>query len=84
MNKPIGIIQESSLLRSFTKDEHKLIKDVKAHMSVATDVKSWNELRELAKKKWDEKIISAVDGLRKWVLSYDKPTKSYTLIGVKF
>lgn len=70
--------------RQFTKVEFAQINDLKRFMQDAFDVKSWNHLRTQAKEIWDEKIISAVDGMRKWLIEYNKPTKTCTLIGVKF
>jgi hypothetical protein len=68
--------------RSFTPIELEQIKELKVHMSTAFDAKSWNFLRDEAKEIWSEKIISAVDGVRKWLIRYDKPNVTY--IEIKF
>jgi hypothetical protein len=70
--------------RTFTQIEYQQIKDVKEYMKSAFDVKSWNQLRNEAKGLWPERIISAVDGLRKWIVKYDKPSKTCTCLGVQF
>ena len=70
--------------RSFTPIELEQIKDLKNFMSTAFDVKTWNFLRDEAKQIWVEKIISAVDGLRKWSISYDKSSKQVKFVGVQF
>lgn len=77
-------MESSTGIRTFNQVELQQIKDLKAHMASAFDVKSWNLLRDEAKSIWDEKIISAVDGIRKWLISYDKPSKTVTYIGVGF
>jgi hypothetical protein len=69
--------------RSFNATELQQIKELRTHMTKATNVWSWNSLRDEAKQRWGEKIISAVDGLRKWAISYDKPTKVVTYLCVK-
>ena len=66
--------------RSFNQIELLQIKELKDFMATAQNAKSWNFLRDEAKEIWDEKIISAVDGLRKWLLSNDK---AKTCLGVK-
>lgn len=48
------------------------IQELKNFMSHAHDVSTWNNLRKQAFITWDEKIISAVDGSRKWVINKDK------------
>jgi hypothetical protein len=53
--------------RSFNVIEIAKIKELKAFMKHATDVATWNDLREQAKSIWDEKTISAVDGMKKFV-----------------
>lgn len=74
---------ENETIRHFTKEEMAQIKDLKEFMSKASDVKSWNNLREEAKSKYPERIITAVDGQRKWIIEHDKPTKTKTCVGVK-
>jgi hypothetical protein len=69
-------------VRSFNSFELDQIRELKQHMSTATDVQSWNEIRSAMKRIFPEKIISAVDGLRKWHIKYDKPTKTITYLGV--
>jgi hypothetical protein len=71
------------LPRSFNKVEMAQIQDVKLYMSPAFDVQSWNHLRRQAKGLWPEKIITAVDGLRKWVVVYNKSTKTCLCFGMK-
>jgi hypothetical protein len=66
--------------REFNPIEHQQIKELKDFMSTAYNAQTWNFLRDEAKEIWDEKIISAVDGLYKWVISKDK---SKTCLGVK-
>jgi hypothetical protein len=68
-------------VRSFNSHELDQIKELKRHMSTATDVESWNGLRSFMKRMFPEKIISAVDGLKKWHIKYDKPTKTITYLG---
>lgn len=70
-------------VRSFNQVELLQIKELKDFMSSAFNVESWNLLRDEAKCLWPEKIISAVDGLRKWLVRYDKPSKSVIYMGVK-
>ena len=70
--------------RTFTKVEYLQIEDLKRYMSSAQDVKAWNHLREQAKDLWPEKIISAVDGLRKWIMKYHKSTKTWECLGMAF
>jgi hypothetical protein len=71
--------------RSFSSIELEQIKQLKVHMSKAINVEDWNHIRNEAKKTWPEKIISAVDGLRKWIVSYNKSTKQVSYEpGVKF
>lgn len=71
-------------VRSFNSIELLQIKELKDFMSTAFDASSWNYLRDEAKQLWSEKIISAVDGLRKWAITYDKSTKTVIYNGVKF
>lgn len=79
-----NVLRETSTsVRTFTKLELQQIESFKQYMSQAKDVQSWNSLREKAKEIIPEKIISAVDGLHKWIIKYDKPTKTVTYIGVK-
>jgi hypothetical protein len=52
-------------------------------MSLAHDVPTWNNLRRQAKAVWSERIISAVDGMRKWVIKYDRQTKTKEAVGCK-
>lgn len=68
----------------FSKVEKTQIKDLKEFMKSAFDVKSWNHLREQAKEIWPNKIISAVDGLRKWSIEYNKQTKTKICLGISF
>ena len=70
--------------RTFDSVELMQIKEVKKFMSTAFNVGSWNYMREQAKTIWSNKIISAVDGLYKWAIKYDKPSKITTCLGVKF
>ena len=70
--------------RSFTTSEIDQIKELKLFMSTASNVWTWNALRDEAKRKYGERIISAVDALRKWVIVYDKPSKKVNFFGVKF
>ena len=70
--------------RSFSTEELAQIKELKAFMSTALNVQSWNALRDEAKKAYGERIISAVDALRKWVIVYDKSSKKINFFGVKF
>jgi hypothetical protein len=72
------------LPRKFNSVEVAQIKEVQVFMAPSFDVRSWNHLREQAKDIWSEKIITAVDGLRKWMIQYDKPTKTCTCVGMKF
>ena len=58
--------------RTFNKVELEQIKELKNFMSTAYNAETWNFLRDEARLIWDEKIISAVDGLRKWLISNDK------------
>jgi hypothetical protein len=51
-------------------------------MSTSFDVKSWNFNRDTAKQIWSEKIISAVDGLYKWLIKYEN--KVPICVGIKF
>ena len=74
---------EQEIIRSFTKEEMQQIKDLKEIMNKASDVSTWNALREDAKLKYPERIITAVDGARKWDIEYDKKSKTKTLLGVK-
>lgn len=70
--------------RSFNQIELEQMKELKNFMSTAFDAKTWNFLRDEAKQIWVEKIISAVDGLRKWSISYDKSSKQVKFVGVQF
>jgi len=69
---------------SFDKSELAQIEELKKVMSNAKDVSNWNKIREENKVLWPMKIRMAIDGLRKWKISYDKQTKSCTLLGVNF
>jgi hypothetical protein len=77
---------DSPYTRSFNQIELEQIKELKAHYikANATTVERWNVIRDEAKQIWDEKIISAVDGLRKWSISYDKSSKQVKFVGVQF
>jgi hypothetical protein len=77
---------DSPYTRSFNQIELEQMKELKAHYITAnaTTVERWNVIRDEAKQIWDEKIISAVDGLRKWSISYDKPSKQVSFQGVRF
>jgi hypothetical protein len=75
--------ERDQLPRKFNKVELAQIEEVKTFMRPSFDVRSWNHLRKQAQEIWTEKIISAVDGLRKWIVTYDKPTKVCTCEGVK-
>jgi hypothetical protein len=77
-------LPELPYVRIFDTTEIKQIQELKDVMSTAYDVESWNNLRNECKDIWPEKIISAVDGLRKWSIKYDKPSKPVTHLGVKF
>jgi hypothetical protein len=68
---------KNKFVRSFNTIELEQIKELKIFMATAFDSNSWNFLRDEAKSIWSEKIISAVDGLRKWRISYDKASKSW-------
>jgi len=72
------INKEQPYARSFTKMELLKIQELKDFMAHATNVATWNSLRQQAKSFWDEKIISAVDGYKKFVLDKNK-----TLISIK-
>jgi hypothetical protein len=76
--------ESNNYVRTFNSIELEQIKEVKGFMATAFDSSSWNQLRDEAKKIWPEKIISAIDGLRKWLIKYDKSTKVVTYLGVKF
>jgi hypothetical protein len=76
--------ESGKYVRSFNEIELLQIKELKEFMKSAFDAQSWNKLRDEAKKIWSEKIISAVDGLRKWSIKYDRPTKTVTYMGIKF
>jgi hypothetical protein len=69
--------------REFNQIELLQIKELKDFMSGARDAKTWNFLRDEAKQIWDEKIISAVDGLYKWVIAKSPKDKSKICLGVK-
>jgi len=71
-------------IRSFNLIELEQIKELKDFMSTAYNAETWNFLRDEAKAIWSEKIISAVDGLKKWSIRYDKPSKTVTYLGVGF
>ena len=75
---------DSPYTRPFNQIELEQMKELKAFYikANATNVERWNVIRDEAKKIWSEKIISAVDGVRKWLIRYDKPNITY--IGVKF
>jgi hypothetical protein len=64
---PTPVKKDQPYQRTFDKIELLKIKELSQHMNNAVDVTSWNSLRQGAKDIWDEKIISAVDGLRKWL-----------------
>ncbi|MBE3085868.1 MAG: hypothetical protein IMZ64_06590 [Bacteroidetes bacterium] len=68
--------------RKFSEIERMEINELKEFMKNAWNAESWNRTRDEAKKIWSEKIVSAVDGLRKWIISYDKPTKNVTYLGL--
>jgi hypothetical protein len=86
-------IIETKLPRQFTPQEVKDIKDCAKYIQECTIEKDglsrcptangFNQLRELAKEAYPERIISAVDGMRKWVIKYDKATKEKTVVGFK-
>lgn len=87
MNQPFTYVKMQSNnvpARTFTAQDLKDIENLKIFMSKATDVPSWNELREQAKSQFNEIAITAIDGAKKWNNSYDKTTKKRTLIGVRF
>jgi hypothetical protein len=73
-----------NFVRTFNKIELLQIKELKDFMAPSFDVLSWNHNRDEAKAIWPEKIISAVDGLRKWSIKYDKPSKTVAYLGVRF
>ena len=77
---------DSPYTRSFNQIELEQMKELKAHYikANATTAERWNVIRDEAKQIWVEKIISAVDGLRKWSISYDKPSKQVSFQGVRF
>ena len=77
------VLKPEGLPRKFNTVELMEIKELKEFMKNAWNAESWNRTRDEAKKIWSEKIISAVDGLRKWIISYDKPTKNVTYMGLK-
>jgi hypothetical protein len=68
---------KSQFIRKFNQIELEQMKELKTFYinSNATSVEKWNVIRDEAKKIWDEKIISAVDGLRKWLQCLDKSSK---------
>lgn len=86
MNKPFAKIEvkDNNLYRGFTDKILSEIIVLKTYMSHARNVGEWNTLREKAKLSFSENAISAVDGLRKWKLIYDKTTKKRECIGVAF
>jgi hypothetical protein len=75
---------ETQLPRKFNKVEIAQTKDLMNFMKPAFDAQSWNHLRQQAKDIWSEKIITAIDGIRKWAITYDKSTKTCICNGVKF
>jgi hypothetical protein len=81
MNNIITV--DDKLPRKFTPSELKDIKDLTTYMSNVKNVTEWNLQREHAKTVWPERIISAVDGLHKWAISYDKSTKVKTCLGLR-
>ena len=76
----------SQVTRSFSIIELEQIKELKYRylQSNCQTVEQWNFIRDEAKLIWPEKIISAVDGMRKWAIKYDKPSKTVTYLGIKF
>ena len=78
------MVEDDKFVRSFNSIELEQIKELKDFMKGAFDVKSWNFNRDEAKEIWSEKIISAIDGLRKWLIEYNKSTKTITYKGVRF
>jgi hypothetical protein len=79
---------KSQFVRSFNNNELQQIRNLRNFMLIMvsnnTTSREWNKIRDEAKRKWPEKIISAVDGLRKWVIKYDKSNKAITYLGIKF
>jgi hypothetical protein len=74
----------NGLPRRFNTLELQQIKELMGFMSSASpDVRSWNSYRDEAKGIWPEKIITAVDGMRKWLVRYDKPTKTIYQYGLE-
>jgi hypothetical protein len=81
MNSIIAV--ENQIPRVFSQTEIHEINKLKNFMSLAVDLPSWNSMREQAKKIYPERIISAVDGTRKWIVTYDKPNKTTNYLGLR-
>lgn len=77
------MVQQEQFPRKFSAVEIAQTKELISFMSIAHDVSTWNNLRRQAKAIWSERIISAVDGMRKWVIKYDRQTKTKEVIGCK-
>jgi hypothetical protein len=70
------------LPRRFTTLELQQIKELTAFMNKASNVPTWNAIRDVAKTIYPERVISAVDGMRKWLISYNKKDKTCINLGV--